>query len=262
MKLASKIHLYLQTFGFFPRKLLNSVKGVPEYLKNLSLFKNEIEKSKNEFPISQLYPCLDDRFASAGEFQKHYFLQDLYVANKIFINNPQKHVDVGSRIDGFVTHVASFREIEIFDIRKIGYNFPNILFTEADLMSDDFNIKDYCDSLSCLHVIEHFGLGRYGDPIEYDGHRKGFNNLYKILKHGGKFYFSTLIGKQRIEFDAHRVFSLSYLIKMIDTKFKIDSFAYINDADVLNTNIFLNEENISTNLNCNFGCAIFELTKI
>ncbi|MBK6913452.1 MAG: DUF268 domain-containing protein [Ignavibacteriales bacterium] len=129
-------------------------------------------------------------------------------------------------------------------------------------MSNNFNIIDYCDSLSCLHVLEHFGLGRYGDPVDINGHIKGFNNIHKILKQGGKFYFSTPIGRQRIEFDAHRVFSLSYLLKLIEPKYKINSFAYIDDADVLHQNIELEKENISSNFNCNFGCAIFELTKL
>lgn len=262
MKLISKIHLYLQTFGFYPRKFYNSFRGIPSYIKNFNSFNHSIKNDKNDFSITRLFPCLDDRFANAGDFQKHYFLQDIYAARKIFLNNPLKHVDIGSRIDGFVAHVASFRKIEIFDIRKLNYHFPNISFTQADLMSNNFNIIDYCDSLSCLHVLEHFGLGRYGDPVDINGHIKGFNNIHKILKQGGKFYFSTPIGRQRIEFDAHRVFSLSYLLKLIEPKYKINSFAYIDDADVLHQNIELEKENISSNFNCNFGCAIFELTKL
>jgi len=262
MKLISKIHLYLQTFGFYPRIFSNSFRGIPSYIKNLNSFKHSMSDGEDDFPITTLYPCLDDRFANAGDFQKHYFLQDIYVARKIFENNPLKHVDIGSRIDGFVAHVASFREIEVFDIRKLDYHFPNISFTQADLMSINFNIKNYCDSLSCLHVLEHFGLGRYGDAIDIDGHIKGFNNIHQILKQGGKFYFSTPIGKQRIEFDAHRVFSISYLLNLIQPKFKIDSFAYIDDSDVLHRNIQLDKENTSSSFYCNFGCAIFELTKL
>ena len=50
---------------------------------------------------------------SAGESQGHYFHQDLLVANQIFLNSPERHIDIGSRIDGFVARVAAFREIEI-----------------------------------------------------------------------------------------------------------------------------------------------------
>jgi len=68
--------------------------------------------------------------------------------------------------------------------------------------------------------MEHFGLGRYGDPVNYDGYLLGLNNLYQILKIGGKLYFSVPIGPQRIEFDAHRVFSLSYLLELFYGKYK------------------------------------------
>jgi len=129
-------------------------------------------------------------------------------------------------------------------------------------MADSFSLINYCDSLSCLHSIEHFGLGRYGDNVDLNGHIKGFDNLQKILKPGGRFYFSTVIGPQRIEFDAHRVFSLRYLLDMIIQSFRIHSFAYINDLNELIENAELNDKDISSNFNCNYGCGIFELTKL
>jgi predicted SAM-dependent methyltransferase len=121
---------------------------------------------------------------------------------------------------------------------------------------------DYCDSLSCLHALEHFGLGRYGDKIDYQGHKRGWNNLYKILKKGGKLYFSVPIGTQRIEFNAHRVFSMDYLLKMIEGRYKIDSFSYVNDAGDLVKNAELNDDLVKTNFSCHYGCGIFELTKL
>jgi hypothetical protein len=257
-----KINFYFKTFGFTPKKFYYSLKGMPAFVRNYRKFKKLLYKENSDFEITNFYPCPDDRFDYAGTLPGHYFHQDIYAANKIWENNPYKHVDIGSRIDGFVAHVASFREIEVFDIRILATKIINVKFVQANLMSEDFSLVDYCDSVSCLHVIEHFGLGRYNDPIEVNGHIKGLNNIYKLLKKGGKFYFSTPIGKQRIEFDAHRVFSLSYLLELIEPKYKIESFAYIDDGDVLHQNIELDKENIRSSFNCNFGCAIFELTKL
>lgn len=262
MNFIQKLNFYLKTFGFTPKKFYYSLKGMPSFFRNYRKFKTLLKNENSNFEISKFYPCPDDRFDYAGTLLGHYFHQDIFVANRIWKNNPRTHVDIGSRIDGFVAHVASFREVEVFDIRNLSTNILNVKFFQANLMAEDFSLADYCDSVSCLHVIEHFGLGRYNDPIEVNGHIKGLNNIYKLLKKGGKFYFSTPIGKQRIEFDAHRVFSLSYLLKLIEPKYKIDSFAYIDDADVLHQNIELDKENISSSFNCNFGCAIFELTKI
>jgi hypothetical protein len=123
-------------------------------------------------------------------------------------------------------------------------------------------LYESCDSLSSLHALEHFGLGRYGDPIDYNGHLKGFENMYNILKSGGAFYFSVPIGEQRIEFNAHRVFSISYLTEMFQNKFEILSFSYVDDRGELHKEVILTQELIQKNCNCNYGCGIFELRKI
>jgi SAM-dependent methyltransferase len=192
----------------------------------------------------------------------HYFHQDLLVAQRIFANNPQKHLDIGSRTDGFVAHVASFRHIEIIDIRPVVSQVNNISFRQADLMQLPQDLMEYCDSISALHAIEHFGLGRYNDPIDYTGHLKALENIYRILKPGGKFYFSTPMGPQRIEFNAHRVFSLNYLIDLFDKRYKIDRFSYVNDAGELFENVEFNKLKVNRNYDCDYGCAIFEMTKI
>lgn len=256
----SKFTYYLKLFGFSPKKFLYSLKGSIPYLMNLAKIKKQL-KSEDNFELTKLYPCLDDRYEDAGVLAGHYFYQDLYVANKIFKANPQKHVDLGSRVDGFVAHVASFREIEVFDIRPLNKKINNVKFFKADLMDKDFSISDYCDSISSLHAIEHFGLGRYGDEIDVSGHLTGLANIAMILKRGGTFYFSAPIGKQRIEFDAHRVFSLKYLLSLFEKDYFIKSFAFIDDNEILTAGVELNNTDIENNLNCNFGCGIFELIK-
>lgn len=158
-------------------------------------------------------PCLHDRYEEGGTTKSEYFWQDLMVARWIHAARPEKHVDVGSRVDGFVAHVASFREIEVFDVRPITTDIPGVVFRQADLMQTSVAPNsagggggEYCDSLSCLHALEHFGLGRYGDPIDPKGHEKGIANMVALLKPGGTFYLSTPIGRERVEFNAHRVF--------------------------------------------------------
>jgi SAM-dependent methyltransferase len=238
------------------------MRGMPVFLKNFYELKNQAQKTNRDFPFGNLYPCIEDRYKESGTTSGHYFHQDLLVANKIFLNSPLKHVDIGSKIDGFVAHVASFRKIEVLDIRPLNCNINNISFQCADLMDKKFSLSDYCDSVSCLHALEHFGLGRYGDKIDYNGHLVGWNNIHKMLKKGGKFYFSVPIGKQKIEFDAHRVFAIQYLLGLINDKYIIDSFSYVNDDGDLVTNAELNEASIEKNFSCHYGCGIFELTKI
>jgi SAM-dependent methyltransferase len=161
----------------------------------------------------EMVPCLFDWYEEGGATKNEYFWQDLIVAKKIFVAKPDKHVDIGSRVDGFVAHVASFREIEIFDIRTITTNIPGVTFKQADLMSPAVDIADYCDSLSCLHALEHFGLGRYGDPIDLHGYERGIRNMARILRSGGVFYLSVPVGIERVEFNAQRVFNPKTIVE-------------------------------------------------
>jgi hypothetical protein len=228
---------------------------------DLKEIKKQATLSNIQFPIAKLYPCYEDNNDEAGVISGHYFHQDLFVAQRIYINNPIKHVDIGSRIDGFVAHVAAFREIEIFDIRPIHTQVQNICFRQIDLMRHNDELVDYTDSISCLHALEHFGLGRYGDAICFDGYLLGFNNITKMLQPGGKFYFSVPFGKQRIEFNAHRIFSLEYLVEILSPHYQIDFFSYVDDLGGLHLKIQIPLENLVDNFNCQYGCAIFELTK-
>lgn len=237
------------------------------FLKNISQYftdKKELAKQRganNLFPFGSNRIVIEDRTAESGSASGHYFHQDLLIAKKIYENKPVRHVDIGSRIDGFVAHVAVFREIEVFDIREQNNEIKNIIFRKADLMKLPDEMLEYTDSISALHSIEHFGLGRYGDPIDYYGHEKAILNITKILKRGGKFYFSVPVGPQRINFNAHRVFSLQYLIDLLSVNFKIDAFSFVDDLGSLAENIPLIQSEIDRNYGCFYGCGIFELTK-
>lgn len=232
----------------------------PKWFKDdYKLFKSMM-KNPSEFPIRANRPIFMDKKLEAGQLSG-YFIQDLYMAQKIYKANPKKHVDIGSRIDGFVAHVASFREIELLDIRDVKSSIPNVKYKQADLMDEDSITADYCDSVSCLHALEHFGLGRYGDPIDPYGHIKGIKNIAKMLEGGGMFYLSVPIGSQRIEFNAHRVFGLQYLFDIVSTEFDIVSFSYIDDQSHLYTNVDIYSEQTKSSFGCCYGIALLELQK-
>jgi hypothetical protein len=239
--------------------LLFSLRG-RRFLSDFSAFKEDARINDPSYKFQEFLPCLKDYTAQSAHLPQHYFYQDLFIANRIFENNPVKHVDIGSRVDGFVAHVASFREIEIMDIRPLAINFKNIVFKEGNLM-DNQGLEDYCDSISSLHVIEHFGLGRYNDPIDFKGYLTGLDNIYNMLKVGGKFYFSVPVGKERTVFNAHRVFSVKYLMELFQERYRIDSFSYINDKEELVINAPINS-NVTDNYLFEYGCGLFELTKL
>ena len=255
------VHALVGTLGVDPLKTVLSLRGLPTYIRDfLRLRRLAID---HEFPFGKPHPCLEDRYWQGGTAKGHYFHQDLLVARRIFEQQPQHHVDVGSRIDGFVAHVAAFREIEILDIRPLTSHIPNVSFRQGDLMSElPIELHGICDSLSCLHTIEHFGLGRYGDPIDPKGHEKGLANLTQMVTPGGKLFLSTPIGPQRIEFNAHRVFSVRHLLDLVEQDFQIDHFSFVDDNGDLHENASLESGQIDQNYGCHYGCGIFELTRM
>ena len=198
---ARKLYWILtEQVGLDPRKLLLSLRALPGYLRDLRQFRAGYHGALD------ITPCLHDRYAEGGTTDNEYFWQDLVVARMVFAARPARHVDVGSRVDGFVAHVASFREIEVFDVRPITSTIPGVVFRQADLMQPLESMTRYCDSLSCLHALEHFGLGRYGDPVDPQGYRAGLANMASILQPGGTFYLAVPVGQPRVEFNANRVF--------------------------------------------------------
>lgn len=204
-----KLHWLLRQFGLDPRLFLLSLRAILWFLRDWWRFR------KGYFGKLTLMPCLHDRFQEGGSTKSEYFWQDLLVARWIFEAKPQRHVDVGSRLDGFVAHVASFREIEVFDVRPITTHISGVVFKQADLMQPvaTDSAGECCDSLSCLHALEHFGLGRYGDPIDPKGYERGIANMAHLLKPGGRFYLSTPIGQERVEFNANHVFEPGTIIR-------------------------------------------------
>lgn len=212
-KIIRKTHWILSAqFGIDLRRLVRSLAGIPRYAVAWLHFRKSYQ-GRLDF-----LPCLSDWHEEGGTTQTEYFLQDLYVARAIHQARPHKHVDIGSRIDGFVAHLASFRDVEVFDIRPVTSAIEGVVFRQADLMNPSESLIDYCDSLSCLHALEHFGLGRYGDPIDPLGYVAGFENMIKILQPLGTFYLAVPVGQERVEFNAHRVFNPLKLVQLASRK--------------------------------------------
>ena len=261
-RFAKPVYMWLAAFGLNPLAFRHVLHGLIATLHDYAVLKRQNRATGKPFHIRFSMPCLSDRYEPSGNTAGHYFYQDLLVARRLFDRHPVRHVDVGSRIDGFVAHVAAFREIEVFDIRPLTIAIPSVVFRQANLMNPPENLKNYCDSLSCLHALEHFGLGRYGDPIDLYGHVKGFKSLGNILKSGGILYLSVPIGPERIDFNANRVFAIRTILDLAKGCFALEDFSYVDDAGNLHEHCVLTDERMATNFDCQYGCGIFEFRKL
>lgn len=212
--------------------------------------------------ITNYQPIVSEWRAQAGSASGHYFHQDLLVANLVFQNQPLRHIDVGSRLDGFVAHVASYRPIEVMDVRELkNTGHKNISFIKANLMEPNDSQKGIADSVSCLHAIEHFGLGRYGDPIDPFGYIKGFKNIVNLLSENGTLYISFPIStSNKVYFNAHRVFEPSDIFNWIDSRSALilERFDYVDDIGTLHQNVQIND----VVLDINYGCGIYTFRRI
>ena len=253
-KLIKPFFYFFLAIGFDPRRIF-SLRHYPKYRKQYNEFK------KKGGVVTNMYPIFTDYDAQAGSASGPYFHQDLLVASFIYKNNPIRHIDIGSRIDGFIAHVASFRPIDVMDVRDLERTgHKNITFIKADLMDKVCAQNNITDSISCLHAIEHFGLGRYGDPVDPMGHIKGFNNILRMLKPGGNFFISFPIGnKNEVHFNAHRVFHPKDIFTWAEDKnsLKFERFDYVDDEGKLHQKINIETDTINVIL----GCGIYTFKK-
>lgn len=251
--------LWLKTLGINPKRSLEALRGLPRYLKDQREFRAALG---SDFAWANSFPVLDEWNASSGE-PSTYFQQDLLVARWIYEAKPRCHIDVGSRVDGFVGSLAVFREVEVLDIRPQHTPVTNVSFRQLDITQElPGEWRASTDSLSCLHSIEHFGLGRYGDTIDPSGHLKGLRQLMAIVEPGGMFYLSTPIGPQRIEFNAHRVFSAATLLDWFKDGWQLEKFAIIDDTARVVESPERNPQAIAANFGCHLGVGIVAARKM
>lgn len=140
------------------------------------------------------------------------------------------------------------------DIRPLNAELPNLENIKGDILHlpfPDNSIK----SLSCLHVAEHIGLGRYGDPLDPLGTKKACAELARVLVPGGNLYFSVPIGKERVQFNAHRIHQPQTILGYF-RNLKLLEFSAIDDKGKLHTNT----SSASFN-NSKHSCGLFHLTK-
>ena len=168
-----------------------------------------------EFAINDdfLYPIIADKYTENGGMHE-YFWQDLWAAKYIISEGVSEHYDIGSRVDGFIAHLlAANVKVNMIDVRPFPGEAENLYTIVDDATMMDHFEDNSISSLSAMCSLEHFGLGRFGDPVDPEACFKCFKQIQKKMKKGGKLYISVPIGRDCVQFNAHRIFFAETIIK-------------------------------------------------
>ncbi|MBL7215768.1 MAG: DUF268 domain-containing protein [Phycisphaerae bacterium] len=232
-------------------KVLSGLYRYPSYFRDW--YRYSRMEDAEPIRLRDTYPCLFEKTASTG-VDSHYFYQHVWAFEKIVMQNPPFHVDVGSNVD-FVGMVSAFTDVQFVDIRPMQVNnLPKLeskYGTILDLPYEDNSIQ----SISCLHVAEHIGLGRYGDPLDPQGTQKAAAELSRCLAPGGCLYFSLPVGKPRLCFNAHRIHSPEQILDYFKD-LKLVEFSGTNDKKE-----FLRKTGIEQFTDTRYACGMFLFTK-
>jgi SAM-dependent methyltransferase len=206
--------------------LMIGICGIPKFIADYLGFKTKsFPKNRFSLKISDFSPQLFDN-TNKTNFDPHYTYHPAWAARIVAKLKPTKHVDVSS-IVYFSTLVSAFVPVEFYDYRPAEIRLPNLQCKKGDLISLPFP-NNSVESISCMHTIEHVGLGRYGDQIDPDGDIKATGELVRVVKPGGTLLFVAPVGKPRIEFNAHRVYSYEQVMDLFQGM-KLQEFSLVPD---------------------------------
>lgn len=190
------------------------------FLRDLVIFR----KLGGQASPLDLYPCLFDKAATSG-IDAHYFHQAIWAFRKILARGTKQHIDVGSEVN-FVGLLTTITEVAFVDIRPLLLNIPNYTGIEGSILALPYENGSVV-SFSSLHVIEHVGLGRYGDPLDPDGAEKAAREVVRVLAPGGVAYISVPVGRPRVQFNGQRVFTVTQVLSMF-AGLQLQAMALVN----------------------------------
>ena len=177
--------------------------------------------------IAQTHPCVFDR-GEATPFDRHYVYHTGWAARAVRRIAPPFHVDISSSLY-FASIVSGFVPVRFYDYRPPKLELPDLSCAHADLLALPFP-SGSIGSLSCMHVLEHVGLGRYGDPLDPDGDLKAAAELQRVVAADGHLLVVVPLGRPVLRFNAMRIYSHAQVIAMF-ADMSLAEFALIHEYE-------------------------------
>jgi SAM-dependent methyltransferase len=196
------------------------------------------------------FPCLGEKTATT-QFDGHYIYHTAWAARVLAKTKPAYHIDVSSIIY-FAGIISAFLRTKHYDYRPPALSLDNLEVGFADLLNLPFQDASV-NSLSCMHTLEHIGLGRYGDPLDPKGDVKAAMELRRVLAPGGTLLVVTPVGRPRVCFNAHRVYSFDQICEFFGG-LHLREFRLLSDGPL---DLGLIEADSSIVAQQNYGCGCF-----
>jgi hypothetical protein len=201
-------------------------------------------------------PCLVDWTEKTG-FEPHYVYHPAWAVRKVKEISPEKHVDISSTLH-FASMLSAYIPVDFYDYRPAAFFLPGLNCGSADLMKLPF-ADGSVESISCMHTIEHIGLGRYGDPINPSGDLRAAKELVRVTARGGNLLVVVPVGRSRLCFNAHRIYSHAQLLGMFEGV-SLKEFALVPD-DYLEKGLLYDEEAERVVDSQEWGCGCYWFVK-
>jgi len=208
--------------------LLKRINVVIRYCLDYRTFKSLSLARPSRFSVSwkDRYPCLNDRTATS-QFDRHYVYHTAWAARVLAQTRPEFHVDISSYIY-FCALVSAFIPVRYYDYRPADLQLGNLSVGRADLLDLPFG-SETIKSISCMHVLEHIGLGRYGDPLDPDGDLKAIAQLKRVLSPGGSLLVAVPVGRPRLMFNGQRIYAYDQILEYF-SDLELAEFSLVPDS--------------------------------
>lgn len=169
-------------------------------------------------------PCLDEGVTQVT-YNHRYLLHVAWASRVLAQSSPPEHVDIGS-CSYFVAIASAFLNLKSYDIRPMEFPFSDLKTGIANLIALPFS-DGQLKSVSCMHALEHVGLGRYGDPLDPYGDVKGARELSRVLAEGGNLLIVLPVGRPKTAFNAHRIYSYQHVREKLFPNLQMREFSFI-----------------------------------
>lgn len=237
----------LRTFTIKPG-FVKRVSAFIVFLSDYGKYKKLGNNNVYSLRTTDLFPRIYDKTTNT-DVDPVYYLQGCWCAKKIFENKPTQHYDIASQAL-MVGIISQFVPTTMIDIRPLSVTLPQLSFIKGDITQLPFKNGEL-SSVSSICVIEHIGLGRYGDPLDQFGTEKAARELDRVLAKNGNLYISVPVDStNKTYFNAHRAFTREYVLSLF-RNLRLKEERYIYGKEILS----------SYNPDRGFGTGLYHFTK-